>query len=145
MNKREKAIRLMEEIRNNRPRPLLENLDKGERGINFILGYLLNHREEVIAADLAKELGASTARISVLLKKMKDRELIETASSKEDARKIVIRLAGKGERLAKDNFEKLVRAHEKLLDNLNDDEIETFLKISGKIKLIMDETMKEGG
>ena len=146
MDKREKALKLMEEIKENRPLPLLESIDRGERGLNFILGYLERHRdEEVIAADLAKELGASTARISVLLKKMKEKGLVESRASKDDARKIVIRLTEKGEKLSRENLERLIRAHEKLLDELSEKEIGSFLKTSGKIRAIMDEALREGG
>ncbi|MBR0461757.1 MAG: MarR family transcriptional regulator [Erysipelotrichaceae bacterium] len=146
MNRREKAIKLMEAIKDNRPVPLLEHIDKGERGENFVLGHLDHHRrEEVIAADLAKELGVSTARISVLLKKMKDKGLIETAASDRDARKSVIRLTKKGEKLSHDNFEKMVRAHERLLESLSEKEIETFLKISKKMQIVMNESFREGG
>ncbi|MBR2577426.1 MAG: winged helix-turn-helix transcriptional regulator [Erysipelotrichaceae bacterium] len=146
MTKREKAVRLMEEIKKKRPVPLLEHIDRGERGINFILAYLDSHRDkEVIAADLAKELGVSTARVSVLLKKLKDKALIKTFASARDARKAVVELTEKGEKTAKENLEKLIKAHEKLLDELSDKEIETFLRISGKMQMIMDETLKEGG
>ena len=146
MNRREKAIRLMEDIKENRPGPLLEHIDRGERGLNFVLGYLDHHSDkEVIAADLAKELGVSTARISVLLRKMKDKGLIETAPSARDARKTVLKLSKKGKRLSNENFERMVRAHERLLESLSDREIETFLKISKKIQTVMTETFREGG
>lgn len=135
MTKREKAIELMNELRRSGPRPIFERIDNSDKGIYFILGYLRHHQnEDVYAIDLAKKLHVSTARISVVLKKLENRGLILKQQDKNDTRRVKIKLSKKGERLAIEHFEKIIKAHEKLVDEISDAELKTYIRISKKIK-----------
>ena len=135
MTKREKAIELMNELRKCGPRPIFKQIDNSDQGIYFILAYLRHHQDEdVFAIDLANKLRVSTARISVVLKKLENRGLILKQQDKKDTRKVKIKLSKKGERLADEHFEKIVKAHERLIDEISDTELKTYIKISKKIK-----------
>ena len=135
MTKREKAIELMNELRKSRPLPIFEHIDNSDKGIYFILAYLKRHQDEdVFAIDLANKLHVSTARISVVLKKLENRGLIYKHQDKNDTRKVKIKLSKKGEKLADEHFEKIVKAHEKLIDEISDTELKTYIRISNKIK-----------
>lgn len=135
MTKREKAIELMNELRKSGPRPIFERIDNSDKGIYFIIGYLKHHKDEdVFATDLANKLHVSTARISIILKKLENRGLVLKQQDKKDTRKVKIKLSKKGERLADEHFEKIVKAHEKLVDEISDTELKTYIRISKKIK-----------
>ncbi|MBR3228396.1 MAG: MarR family transcriptional regulator [Erysipelotrichaceae bacterium] len=141
MNKREKAIRLMEDIRKSAPRPLIDSISNEDKGINFILGYLKCHKDrENNIVDLAKELGVSTARISVLIRKMENKELVRKTRSKTDARKVMVKISARGERIADANFEMMVKAHEKLIECVSEDDLKNFVRVSGIIKDVMEDT-----
>ncbi|MBR3227569.1 MAG: MarR family transcriptional regulator [Erysipelotrichaceae bacterium] len=141
MNRREKAIRLMEDIRKSAPRPLIDSISSEERGIHFILGYLKCHKdEENNIVDLAKELGVSTARISVLIGKMENKELVRKTRSKTDARKVMVKISDRGEKIADENFEMMVKAHEKLIECVSEEDLRNFVRVSGIIKDVMEDT-----
>lgn len=144
MNKREKAIRLMENIRKSAPRPLIDSISIEDKGIHFILGYLKCHKDEDNnIVDLAKELGVSTARISVLIGKMEKKELVRKIRSKTDARKVMVKISAKGERIADENFEMMVKAHEKLIESISEEDLKNFVRVSGIIRDVM-KNMKAG-
>lgn len=144
MSKREEAIKLMEQLRNCTPKPLFEKISNEEKGIRFILGYLNKHDgEEIIAKDLADKMNISTARISVLLKKMADKELIIKSEVKGDTRKTKIELSKKGKEITKAFHEKMIKAHERILDKVSEKEIKSFLRISKKISEVIKEFSSE--
>ena len=146
MTKREKAIELMNELRRSGPRPIFTQIDNSDKGIYFILGYLRHHQDEdVFAIDLANKLHVSTARISVVLKKLESRGLILKQQDKNDTRKVKIKLSKKGERLIDEHFEKIVKAHEKLIDEISDNELKTYIRISKKIKETLSQIDNKGG
>ena len=73
MTTEEKALEMMEHFKSTRPMTILKAFELSEQGMFFILKYLDdNMHREIIAADLAKELSVSGARITTLLKKMEN-------------------------------------------------------------------------
>lgn len=145
MNKRQQAINLMEQMRKSAPKPLFEKISNEEKGIRFILGYLNNHEnDEIIAKDLANKMNISTARISVLLKKMLDKGLIVKLPIKNDTRKTKIKLSKKGKQITSTFHEKMIKVHEKILDEISEKDIKNFLRISNKINEVINEFNNDG-
>ena len=139
MNKREEAIILMKEIRECRPYPLFKTIDNEDKGIRFVLAYLNKNQGGVIAKELADKMNISTARISVLIKKMDSQKLIKKAGDKSDSRKVIIKLTAKGKQIANMNYEEVVKAHEKLIEEISANDLKTYIKISKKIKNTLNE------
>ena len=139
MEKREKAIKLIEKMRENNPYPFLDRLGKEGRGIQFILTYLNQHEnEEVIASDLSRNMGVSTARISVLLKKMEEKGLIEKNVSNDDNRRVKLALTDKGRKINEERYERMINEHIKLIDEVGEKDLETFIRIADRIKQTME-------
>ena len=112
----------------------LEKIDYSEKGFHFVLGYLANAKEEVIAGDLAKKLNVSTARIAVLLKKMESKGVIKKFNSNMDSRKTVVVLTDKGKIIVDEFKETMISTMMEIIHDVGFDEIENFVRISKKIK-----------
>lgn len=134
MDKREQAIKLLNNFRENRPQIFLETFESSEKGINFILGYLEETKHEVIAKDLAQALNVSTARIATLLNKMEKKDLIQKHNSTKDARKTVIILTKKGQHLTTQYKEVLIDITIKMIEEVGMEDLEKFIEISKKMK-----------
>ena len=134
MDKREQAIKLLNNFRENRPQIFLETFESSEKGINFILGYLEEAKHEVIAKDLAQALNVSTARIATLLNKMEKKDLIQKHNSTKDARKTVIILTKKGQHLTTHYKVVLIDITIKMIEEVGMEDLEKFIEISKKMK-----------
>ena len=134
MDKREQAIKLLNNFRENRPQIFLETFESSEKGINFILGYLEEAKHEVIAKDLAQALNVSTERIATLLNKMEKKDLIQKHNSTKDARKTVIILTKKGQHLTTQYKEVLIDITIKMIEEVGMEDLEKFIEISKKMK-----------
>ena len=139
MSKREDAQEFLQKMRLCRPQPLYSKLNESQRGIGFVLAYLREANGEVIAGDLARELGVSTARIAALLGKMEKNGLIERRRSKEDARQTVVELTAAGVDCCDKIKEQLLEKTQLLLEKVGKDDLNEFVRISQKIKKALEE------
>lgn len=137
MEKREQALILMEELRKCRPQIFLDKIDLTDRGIHFVLGYLIHHNEEVISSDLSNALNVSTARMAKLLNKMEANKLLIKKHSNDDARKTVVVLTQKGIDKALLYKETLVNVTMNLIDQVGYNDLQEFVRISYKMKNAM--------
>ena len=60
--------------------------------MRFVLAYLTQADGEVIAGDIARKLGVSTARVAALLKAMEKNGLVTRHASPADARRTVVEI-----------------------------------------------------
>lgn len=73
-------------------------LDNGSRGIYVMLRYLKdNENRDVVAGDLAKEMGVTTARVARALKTLEKKGYVERKKIDEDGRKVSVVLTSAGE------------------------------------------------
>lgn len=88
-----KAIRRSEKFKE-----FIAFLDSGSRGIYVILRYLKdNENRDVVAGDLAKEMGVTTARVARALKTLEKKGYVERKKIDEDGRKVSVVLTSGGE------------------------------------------------
>lgn len=87
-------IRRMEEAR---PRELLRQMDGTNAGITCVLRFLSKAGRPVSAGEISASAHVSSARVSVLLRKMEERRLIARAPDPRDARRSRITLSPEGE------------------------------------------------
>lgn len=134
MNKRDEALELLGKIHACRPKALFGKIDESRKGIGFVLAYLCNADHEVIAGELARELGVSTARIAAILRNMEKNELIVRRRSSEDARQTVVKITRAGSKYAAELREQLLSKVELLIEKLGKQELEEFIRISNQIR-----------
>lgn len=88
---------------------------------------------------IVKKLHVSTARIAALLKRMEQNGLITRHASQEDARRIVVEITPAGIALVDELREQALQKTELLLDQISSEDLETYIRISHKIKAVMNE------
>lgn len=140
MTKDDKMLSLIKEINECRPHEIFELFYVSEKGIYAILNYLFEHNTETVAGDLSRDLNISTARVAVLLKKMEFRGFIKKYKSDKDMRKTIVVITNKGKKALNKLKIKLVNEMNALIEKVGIEDIETFLKISKKIKITMSKT-----
>lgn len=134
MSTREEAQELLEKIHSCRPKSFFTKIDETQRGMNFVLCYLKDADHEVLAGELAKESNVSTARIAALLKTMEKNGLIERYHSASDARHTIVKITSAGTRQAEQTKEQILTRIELLLEKIDKEELEEFIRISNKIR-----------
>ena len=135
----EDAKELLEKISACRPKSFFNKIDESQRGIDFALIRLAEADDTVIAGDLARELNVSTARIAILLKKMEDKSLIIRKRSDSDARQTVVEITPKGLEHVQKIREQLLARTELLLEKVGKKDLDEFIRISQKIREVLDD------
>lgn len=87
----------------------------------FPVFYILSKEEAVSLTYIASELIVSHSAVSQLVKNLKEKELIETALSKEDKRNQTVKLSKKGEELL-EQLKPIWKAISLSLDKINKEE-----------------------
>ena len=139
MDTREDAQEMLHKLGECRSKSFLNQVDESQKGIGFVLAYLQKSNGEVIAGDLARELGVSTARIAALLRKMEKNGLIIRFRSSSDARQTVVEITYEGRIYVERIKEQMIEKMELLLEKVGREDMEEFIRISHKIKEAFDE------
>lgn len=139
MSTREEAQEMLHKLRACRSKSVFGKIDESQKGIGFVLVYLQEANHEVIAGDLARELGVSTARIAALLRKMEKNGLIVRYRSAEDARQTVVQITQEGSAYVDKMKEQMLIKMELLIEKVGRKDLEEFIRISHKIKETFDE------
>lgn len=139
MDTRGEARELLGKIHACRPRDFFGKIDESQRGTGFVLAYLRGADHEVIAGELARGLGVSTARIAALLKAMEKNGLIIRQRSSEDARQTVVKITDAGAEFTNELKEQLLLKIELLIEKVGKRDLEEFIRISNKIREVLGE------
>ena len=139
MSTRDETQEFFHDLYSSIPRSFFSNLESTERGFGFVLNYLEQSEGEVISGDLAKSMNVSTSRIAGLLKRMEQSGLITRQNSSEDARRTVVEITPKGVDLINEMKEQTHEKIELLLERISREELDTYIRISHKIREVMEE------
>lgn len=139
MDVKSEAEELMEKFRLCAPKKFFSSVEETERGTGFILAFLDREKGEVIAGDIAREMNVTTARVAALLRNMEKNGLILRENSSEDARCTVVRITGKGTDFISRKKAALLKKTELLIEKVGRKDLEEFIRISHKIREVMEE------
>lgn len=139
MSTKEERQELIHELYSSMPRSFISNLESTERGFGRVLSYLERSDNGMLSGDLAKSLNVSTSRIAGLLKRMEQSELITRQSSSDDARCTIVKITPKGVEMINIMREQVHNKVEILLEQISREELDTYIKISHKIRRIMED------
>ena len=139
MSTREDAQEMLHKLRACRSKAFLGEIDESQKGIGFVLVFLQEANQKVIAGDLARELNVSTARIAALLRKMEKNGLIVRYHSSVDARQTVVEITQQGTAYVDKMKEQILIKMELLLEKIGRKDMEEFIRISHKIKDVFEE------
>lgn len=102
-------------------------------GESVLLYYLKNHNNQATPVELSKALGASTARVAVLLNKMEKKGLVERKKHPDNNRNTVVHLLPLGRKLNDEQekyFDSKVIA---FFETLGEEDAEQFVKLQRKM------------
>ena len=142
MNDEEKARYYLQLMYESRPKNFVRKVDAKTRGLHIILHFLYRSTGEVCAGDLSKQFQVSTARIAVALKSLSNKGFIETASSTQDGRKVVVKITDAGRAEVEKSIEEMVGFMKLLLHGLGEDDLKEYIRICGKICALMETQCK---
>ena len=131
---KELAKKVVKKIMDINPFDFLDNFSKKSQGMNSILSYLSEKQDVVTAGDLAIKLNVSTARIAVLLRKLEKQKLIEKTISPFDGRVTFVSITSAGQKYLNDEIEESITIMKKILEKVDINEINEFIRIANKIK-----------
>ncbi len=100
-----------------------DETNKGLLGTLSVIKYLYNNNCEVCSKEISDKLNVSSARMTILLKKLEKENIIIKEQSKNDARSINIKLTEYGIKKSRQMEESFHIAIEKLLDIYSVDQL----------------------
>ena len=100
------------------------------------MGYIMRHAKqgEVFQRDIEKEFSLRRSTVTVMLQGFEQKGYILRVPVSRDARLKKIVLTEKAEQLQERSWREMERFHQKLEENLSEDEKEQLLNLLGKIK-----------
>ena len=131
----EKINNIINLIKQNKPKDLLDKLDKTSGGLGVLM-YLESH-DNVKISDITKYLEVTSARMAVLLEKMKTKDLIIKEVDKQDARITKIKLSKKGKELSKKYKEEHYNKIKLLINEIGYDKLLDLLETINQINNII--------
>ena len=133
MNEEQKAKFYLKEMYEAWPKNFVEKIDVKSKGLWIILHYISVSTGEVCAGDISKEFNVSTARTAVVLKTLAKKEFIETCTSENDRRRVVVKITEKGQLALKKTEDELVEFMKLLIAKIGEDDLKEFVRIFAKI------------
>lgn len=137
MATREEALSVIQKLYGKPSGEVFNKLSNDNAGIHCMLKYLSEVGKPVSAGEISEFMQVSTARVSVLLRKMLDRGFIVREKSSEDARKLMISLSEKGRQEDQKHIEEMVMIFRKVIDEVGSEQMEEFISVTHKIREIV--------
>ncbi len=138
MDAREKAEEFFEAIAQ-RKKTLIEiplNCSQGETGTLLHLTFAKNG---ISSSELAEVLKVSLPRVASVVNSLESKKLIEKMVDSEDKRKTVIYITKNGKELVLAKKEEAINKITKIIEKLNEEDINEYIRLSKKIGKIVDE------
>lgn len=133
MDNREEARAFLREMCLCTPKPLFHKVEEVDRGTGFVLAYLEDAKDEVIAGDLAREMKVSTARVAALLNRLEEKGLVRRSRSLRDARRTVVEITPEGAAYTDEIKKQILDKVEDLFEKVGKEDLWEFLRICEKI------------
>ncbi len=121
-------------LHDNNPKVLFDKLKNDNAGVFATLRHLSRSKGAVRAKDISEELHVSTARISVILRKLSDRGFISKVQNEKDGRSTLIEITESGQQMIDSLHTRMDNTLAKLIDEIGVAEIERVFLILGRIR-----------
>lgn len=135
-----KAIRF---IHDNKPFDECHEFNAHDKGIGAAIIFLYKAEQEVKSVDISRNLGISSARMTVILKKLEHKNIITKSTSKSDSRAVIINLTENGRILASTLEQNMFNTVSKIIEEIGLEELYlTFEKINKVSKILQENKPK---
>lgn len=137
MASKEKVEKILEKLEESNPVEFFKKVNELHMGIGAVLQLLLKSQGIITASQISQKLGVSTARTTVVLKKMEAKGLITKEKSIADGRVTIIKITELGEKTASKMRNEMRMQLEQIIDTIGEEKILQFIEISNEIKAIV--------
>lgn len=138
MNAKEKAEEFFKTIVS-RKKSLIEiprNCSQGEVGT---LLYLTFVNDKITSTNLAKNLDISLPRVVSILNSLEVKNLVQKLPDEKDKRKTIVKITEEGKKLVLTKKEEAIGKIVKIIEKLDENDINEYIRLSKKIGNLMDE------
>ncbi|MCM1507792.1 MAG: MarR family transcriptional regulator [Ruminococcus flavefaciens] len=143
MADREYTISVMKRLHEKPSDDTLRKFNDDNAGISCMLKYLSDTDEPVSAGEISRFMRVSTARVSVLLKKMQEKNFIVRENCSEDARRLMISLSDEGRAECLKRREEMIELFSRIIDEVGRERMEEFISISHQMKKVVEKEIKK--
>ena len=137
MASKEKVEKILEKLEESNPVEFFKKVNELHMGIGAVLQLLLKSQGIITASQISQKLGVSTARTTVVLKKMEAKGLITKEKSIADGRVTIIKITELGEKTASKMRNEMRMQLEQIIDTIGEEKILQFIEISNEVKAIV--------
>lgn len=137
MANRETVEMILKKMEGSNPVDFFKSVNELQMGIGAVLQILQKSQGVVTAGQISEEMGVSTARVAVLLKKMAAKGLITKEKGVMDGRVTIVRLTETGENIASKMRHEMWVQVEKIIDSIGEEKVLEFIEISNEIRNIV--------
>lgn len=118
---------------NHKFKKVTDVLQDGFSGMYVVLKIIKDAERELSAGDISDIFGVTTARTAVVLTTLEKKEYIIKSKSANDARKTIVKITPKGNKVLEERKDELFVAINAFLSKLNANEIDNLYKIIEKL------------
>lgn len=141
MPDREETERLLELLRQSRPKKMFDHFERTDAGLMCVLKYLIKADRPVSAGEISCHMNVSTARVAVLIKKLEERELVEKTSDPSDARKTMLKISENGIKRIEEHRNNFIEFFSSVIDRIGEEKFTQFIELSEELKKAIEEEM----
>lgn len=125
------------------PARTFKEVDEINAGIGAVLCLLYESSGLLTAGKISDFMKVSTARVTVLLKKMTAKGLITIENDAADSRITIVRLSASGKAMIDKINREMRKKTEKVIDTIGMDKMREFISLSEQIQSIMGKPEKK--
>ncbi len=118
------------------PVELFKLINGASEGIGFVLNMLFELDHPVSAGEISDKMKVSTARVAVLLRKMKNKGFITKETDRSDARVTIVNLTEFGRQTASSMRKDMQEHLSIIIDIMGMDKVNQYISLSKEIKEI---------
>ncbi len=138
MATREEVFEALELFKKHSPQRIFKEVNKSEIGALAVIKLLHENEKKLTSSDLCKRLKISSARMAVLIKRLKSKGLVEKMDSDTDSRSKILYLSEKGVALAHKLQANMYQTMEKIVDVFGLEELDSLFVKFNKVREILD-------
>ncbi|MDR2832895.1 MAG: transcriptional regulator [Streptococcaceae bacterium] len=133
MNYEEAALLFMQALKSTNKSKMMGNMNQYSKGENAVLAQLFHQdQEEIAPSELSKCTHTSTARVATILNSLEEKGFVTREISKEDRRKIVVKITEAGKKEALKNKVIILGNISTIFEQMGEEETQHFLRTFAK-------------
>lgn len=137
MATKEQIRRILLKMEKSHPAEFFRCMDDTKVGLGAVLRILYQKKEPVTAGEISEQMGISTARVAVLLKKLEAKGLIVKGHDPRDARVTKVSLTEYGMKMILKWWDRICEQMGEVIDRIGEERLLEYIEIGEEIRKIM--------